>query len=80
MSVQPQLSLIPVSVEEPGMIHATTRVFVTGVIAQCRVELEGEPVRTANVYTENLNSTETTNIYRRYNIFYQPFLLYIDRR
>ena len=56
MSVQPQLSLISVSVEEPGMILITDRVLVARVVLQCRVGLEGVPVRTADVYTENLNS------------------------
>ena len=55
MSVQPQLSLISVSVEEPWMIHLTTRVLVARVVPQCGVELEGVSVRTANVYTENLS-------------------------
>ena len=56
MSVQPHLSLITVSVEEPGMILITDRVLVARVIPQCRVGLEGVPVRTAYVYTENLNT------------------------
>ena len=63
VSVQPQLNLLLVSVVEHGMIHATARVLVARVVAECRVELEGEPVRTTNVYTENLNSSETTKIY-----------------
>ena len=46
------------TVVEPGMIHATARVLVAGVIAECRVFLEGGPVRTTNVYTENLNIVE----------------------
>ena len=48
------------SVEEPRVIHVTTSVSVARVVAERRVELEGGPVRTANVYTENLNSKETT--------------------
>ena len=68
MSVQPHLSLITVTVEEPGMILITDRVLVARVILQCRVGLEGVPVRTADVYTENLNSNRN-NKYQRMSIF-----------
>ena len=82
MSVQSQLSLITVSVEEPGMILITDRVLVARVVLQCRVGLEGVPVRTADVYTENLNSyTETTNIKNKnVNLQSRPFSLCRDHK
>jgi len=52
--VELELNLLLVSVEEPWVIHVTTSVSVARVVAERRVELEGGPVRTANVYTENL--------------------------
>ena len=64
VSVQPVLNLLLLSVEEPRMINATAGVFVASVVPESRVELEGRPVRTANVYTENLHSRETININR----------------
>ena len=62
--VELELNLLLVSVEEPWVIHVTTSVSVARVVAERRVELEGGPVRTANVYTENLHSRETININR----------------
>ena len=80
MSVQPHLSLITVSVEEPGMILITDRVLVARVVPQCGVELKGVSVRTADVYTENLNSTETKKHEKQKCHQSRPFLLCRDHK